>query len=127
MLYPELIDGFAVFFASGGTAVSPQMVTTGCATEPSAPPGRPGYTFIGWYESQQEADEAHTLADIDRKTFDFSTPIEKQITLYGGWAPDQVKYTITYWLEKPNIVPDNYPEPTWSPGVATGGATIPSG
>jgi len=68
------------FDTDGGSAVAAQEVYEGeLATEPAAPTkdatGGDVYTFLGWF-----TDAAATMA------FDFSTPIEEDLTLYAGWT-----------------------------------------
>ena len=59
----------------GASLVEPQQIVAGrTATKPSDPV-RDGFKFSGWF-----TDEACTNA------FDFSTPINSNLTLYAGWA-----------------------------------------
>ena len=68
------------FDANGGTAVVQQLVTKGeKASEPTAPT-REGYTFAGWYASD-EATEA----------FSFDTEITESITLYAKWTEEIIQ------------------------------------
>ena len=62
----------AKFDSQGGTSVSTKSVEKGTAIEKPTDPTRAGYEFVGWFT---EADE----------TFDFSTPITTDITLYAKW------------------------------------------
>lgn len=68
-----LIMQYTVTFdANGGSYVSPQTVRSGSAvTEPDAP-SRAGCCFAGWY--------------LDGWRYDFSTPVERDITLVAGWS-----------------------------------------
>lgn len=68
-----LIMQYTVTFdANGGSYVSPQTVRSGSAvTEPDAP-SRAGCCFTGWY--------------LDGWRYDFSTPVERDITLVAGWS-----------------------------------------
>lgn len=106
-LVPVLAGGFAVAFVTGGTAVEPEFVlqpdTELTEDELAAvpEPTRVGYTFDGWW-----ADEDRTV----RVTFQ----ITDTTTLYAGWEGDEVGYDVTYWLEKPGITPDEYPDPVWT-------------
>ena len=52
---------------------------------------RAGYDFTGWY----------TDADCTAK-FDAGTAITETTTLYAGWTPKMVPYTVIYWAENPN-------------------------
>lgn len=61
------------FNPNGGSSVSEQIVVKGgTATEPKNPI-REGYTFLGWFTS-------------DGVGFDFSDPIDSDITLYALWT-----------------------------------------
>lgn len=53
------------------------IVAGGLATQPTLQM-RPGYTFTGWYLN----------AECTGATFDFSTPITANVTLYAGWMQD---------------------------------------
>jgi uncharacterized repeat protein (TIGR02543 family) len=50
------------------------------ATEPTTEPTKEGFTFGGWYTSE---DEGATLSEAP---FDFGTPITGDITLYAKWT-----------------------------------------
>lgn len=74
----DLTYGVTVTFDSqGGTAVPAQENTPvgETATEP-ARPSRGDYTFNGWY----------TDPDCTQR-WDFSWPVEEDMTLYAGWTP----------------------------------------
>ena len=82
----DLTYGVTVTFDSqGGTAVPAQEnIPVGeTATEP-ARPSRGDYTFNGWY----------TDPDCTQR-WDFSWPVEEDMTLYAGWTP----YTGTHNYE----------------------------
>ncbi|MFC8732105.1 InlB B-repeat-containing protein [Luteimicrobium sp. NPDC057192] len=112
VLRPVLADGFAVSFVTDGTAVEPVFVLepktqfTQADLDAVPTPTRVGYRFTGWFR-----DEARTVpAD---------PPFTSTTTLYAGWAGEDVEYHVSYWLEKPGIVPANYPDPVFT---AAGGA-----
>ena len=69
------VEKWAVTFeTNGGSVIGQQIVENGkTATEPSAPT-KDGYTFVGWYSNSSLT-----------KSFDFSTPINANITLYARW------------------------------------------
>ena len=70
------------FDANGKDAAMPdsQRVKEGkAATEPSTQPQCKGYTFGGWF-----TDEACT------QTYDFSTPVTADLTLYAKWTKNAV-------------------------------------
>jgi uncharacterized repeat protein (TIGR02543 family) len=107
---PVLKNGYCyVWFVSGSSFVDPIEAEYGSLIEKPLDPVREGYTFAGWY-----TDEERT------QPFDFSAvPITATITLYAKWTGNPVLYTIHYWLEKPNLVPDDYPAPIWTEGPGT--------
>lgn len=73
---PELEGTYTVTFnTNGGSEIEAQTVLTGeCAIQPENP-AKEGYVFEGWY-----ADEA-----LNEK-YDFSQPVEGNITVYAGWT-----------------------------------------
>ena len=78
------------FIANGGTAVPTQIVAEG-GTATSGQTTRTGYTFRGW------------STDKDTYTpFDFTTPVNEDLTLYAFWDADLVPVTIVYMYENPN-------------------------
>lgn len=67
-----IMQDTVTFDANGGSYVSPQTVRSGSAvTEPDAP-SRAGCCFTGWY--------------LDGWRYDFSTQVERDITLVAGWS-----------------------------------------
>ncbi len=81
---PTPATTFTVTFNSnGGTAVAKQTVQSGKTAIKPANPTKEGYTFVAWC-----TDSACT------KSFDFSTKITKNITLYAKW--DQKSYKVTF-------------------------------
>lgn len=75
------------FDSNGGSAVTPQEVKKGeCATEPDMP-FNPGYRFDGWY----------TDGETYETEYDFSTPVEADLTLYAKWE-DGGSFNVTYML-----------------------------
>lgn len=78
------------FLANGGTAVPSQTIAEG-GTASSGQTTRTGYTFHGW------------STDKDTYTaFDFSTPVNEDLTLYAFWNADLVPVTLVYMYENPN-------------------------
>lgn len=64
---------------ASGTAPASQPISHGkTASEPSSPT-RNGYDFTGWYTNENCSEGS---------SFDFTTPITGDITLYAGWFPD---------------------------------------
>lgn len=78
------------FIANGGTAVPSQTIAEG-DTAASGQTTRTGYTFRGWSK------------DKDNYTaFDFTTPVNEDLTLYAFWDADLVPVNIVYMYENPN-------------------------
>lgn len=78
------------FIANGGTAVPSQTIAKG-DTATSGQTTRTGYTFRGW------------STDKDKYTaFNFTTPVNEDLTLYAFWNADLVPVTIVYMYENPN-------------------------
>ena len=65
-----------VFESNGGSPVSAQSVASGSAASEPANPTRAGYDFSGWFVSNAYAGSS----------YDFSTPITKDTTLYAQWS-----------------------------------------
>ncbi|MBE6813691.1 MAG: hypothetical protein E7523_12540 [Ruminococcaceae bacterium] len=89
-----LVSSYTVIFdlnyEGAGNTIPAQEVEEGeCATQPTVP-AREGYTFDGWY----------TTAEVG-ELFDFSTPINSNITLYAQWIEDSIDaefFTVTFVL-----------------------------
>ncbi|BDZ30178.1 InlB B-repeat-containing protein [Lactiplantibacillus sp. WILCCON 0030] len=95
VLVPKFSAQRTIIFFSEGSQVDPEYVKeNGRVTQPAAPK-RDGYQFVRWSTQRDGA-----------TAYDFATPVKSNVTLYAVWAPIQVKYTIAYWLEKPNISGD---------------------
>lgn len=62
------------FESNGGSAVESVMVQRGNRIEKPTDPVKTGYTFAGWYTNEKLT-----------KSFDFSTVISGNLTLYGKW------------------------------------------
>ena len=72
------------FESNGGSLVEEQVVVKGkTATEPSAPE-REGYEFLGWFDEALEV------------KFDFTTPIEEDIKLFGKWELIATSHTVSF-------------------------------
>jgi uncharacterized repeat protein (TIGR02543 family) len=68
------------FEPDNGDAAIPVPVSDGnTVTAPNPAPTKSGYTFAGWYTSN---DGGQTLSAT---AFDFNTPITADITLYAKW------------------------------------------
>ena len=79
------IQTFTVTFnANNGSAVTSTTVEWGKpAREPTAPT-RTGYKFSGWYASDDGGDT------LSGSSFEFSTLIKKDYTLYAKWEPEKL-------------------------------------
>ena len=85
----------------GGNYVESELIARGSkASEPIAPT-KLGYTFEGWYLSQESAEN---LVETDK--FNFETTISSNTILYAGWSPQVVNYKVAYYLE--DLETDNY-------------------
>ena len=69
------------FYSRGGTVISGQQtVIQGNQAFAPDDPVKEGYTFMGWYVSD---DAAATLDESGK--YDFSLGVDKNLTLYAGW------------------------------------------
>ncbi|MCD7746919.1 MAG: CAP domain-containing protein [Firmicutes bacterium] len=89
-----IFAGYTVTFDSdGGSSVSPQTVAyNSAATEPTAP-SKKGYVFDGWYAIVDQYDEEQDDWNQLHVTYDFSTPVTEDITLYASWKADTTSTT----------------------------------
>ena len=92
-------------FTGTGDVMEPILVEKGGKIGVPQPPARDGYTFDGWYKS---------LSGNVR--FDFSLPIEEDVTLYAHWTQctPTPEPTATPTPE-PTVDPDATPTPTPAP------------
>ena len=80
---PVVTTYTVTFDSNGGSSVGKQTITSGkTATKPSNPT-KSGYLFIGWYLGDNQ--------------FNFSTPINKNVTLTAKWEKEKV---VSYKIEK---------------------------
>lgn len=90
-LYAWYADSVTVsFIANGGTAVPSQIIAEG-ETAASGQTTRQGYTFKGWSTDKE-----------NYVKFDFTKPVNADLTLYAFWDADLVPVTIVYMYENPN-------------------------
>lgn len=90
-LYAWYADSVTVsFIANGGTAVPSQIIAKG-ETAASGQTTRQGYTFKGWSTDKE-----------NYVKFDFTKPVNADLTLYAFWNADLVPVTIVYMYENPN-------------------------
>lgn len=74
------------FNTNGGKeTIEAQTVESGNTATKPADPTKDGNTFAGWF-----SDEALT------QSYDFSTPVTDNITLFAKWTPVPVNYTVTF-------------------------------
>lgn len=78
------------FIANGGTAVPSQIIAKG-DTAASGQTTRTGYTFRGWSTNKDTYTE-----------FDFTKPVNGDLTLYAFWDANLVPVTIVYMYENPD-------------------------
>lgn len=86
-----------VTFDSQGGSPTPdiQNIEKGkVATNPTKQPTKDGYTFTGWYTDKE-----------CKNKYDFSTAVEKDITLYAGW--EAIPYTVTFDPQGGSPTPDS--------------------
>ena len=89
-LYAKVEAGhWLTFDSDGGSYVAPVFVPNGkTATQPTAAPTRPGYTFAGW-------------------DFDFTQELKANATAKAKWTVDtHTRYTVIHWQE--NADDDEY-------------------
>ena len=90
-LYAWYADSVTVsFIANGGTAVPSQIIAEG-DTATGGQTTREGYTFRGWSTNK----DTYT-------PFDFTTPVNENLTLYAFWDAKLVPVTIVYMYENAN-------------------------
>lgn len=82
------------FISNGGSAVPTQFLAAG-ETATNVTPTRTGYTFEGWYTDKEL-----------EKAFDFTNPVNADITLYAKWMANMVPVTLVYMYE--NADDENY-------------------
>ena len=86
-----------VTFDSQGGSPTPniQNIEKGkVATNPTKQPTKDGYIFTGWYTEKE-----------CKNKYDFSTAVEKDITLYAGWKA--IQYTVTFNPQGGSPIPDS--------------------
>ena len=84
------------FDPQGGspTPDSQQVEKGKVATNPTKQPTKDGYIFTGWYTEKE-----------CKNKYDFSTALEKDITLYAGW--EAIPYTVTFDPQGGSPTPDS--------------------
>lgn len=70
------------FDSMGGSAIEPASVEYGESVAAPENPIREGYTFAGWYTSE---DNGATLSET---AYDFNSPVTSSFTLYAKWQKD---------------------------------------
>ncbi len=88
---------YTVSFDLRGHGTLPDLtVVSGGRIEKPADPTADGYAFTGWY---REA-ECRTLWNFE------ADPVEADMTLYAGWEPVEVVYTVSFDLRGHGTLPD---------------------
>lgn len=89
LLYPKVESGHWIEFDSdGGTYQPPIFVLPNENTAAPEAPTRPGYTFRYW----AQGDNQYTWGGM----------LNSALSLKAVWQPEQVSYTVVYWVENPN-------------------------
>lgn len=74
------------FDSNGGTLIPEQKVSQGNTVKKPTDPEKGANTFDGWYSDKEFTEE-----------FDFTTPINKDTTLYAKWIPPELpKHTVSF-------------------------------
>lgn len=103
------------FDSRGGSSVPSQTIDEGePAAEPAAPK-KPGYTFVGWYGSEDLSEDSK---------YTFGTPVNSDLTLYAKWTEngggEKAQYTVTFDSRGGSSVPSqtiNEGEPATEPAA----------
>lgn len=79
----------------GAPASATRQVTFGQSVEAPDDPVRSGYIFIGWY--------TQTEITANTEQYDFTLPVEGDLTLYAGWESEDGDQTegivVNFWLD----------------------------
>ena len=103
--YPVFWPGYWVEFVSapegsGATYIAPVFVPNGVPVsdmiETPPVPEWKNHTFQGWYTHDAEGNEV--------APFDWNQTLSGDVTVYGKWKADDIKYTVSYW--KQNVTDD---------------------
>ncbi|MBR4646216.1 MAG: InlB B-repeat-containing protein, partial [Bacteroidales bacterium] len=93
-LYPDIKTGKWVYYVSnGGTYVEPDFYQIEETTQIPDNPTRVGYTFVGWDNG------ADAWYRTDGSVDQFGSTLTESITLDAVWTPNEVAYTVVYWVE----------------------------
>lgn len=96
------------FDSNGGSKVSPiQNITSGAAITLPQAPTKEGYIFLGW----------NTAKDGSGTTFDGTTPVNGNQTVYAQWKSAVNNYTVTFDSQGGNAV-------TTSQSISAGGKVV---
>lgn len=91
-LYAKVEQGnWLTFNSNGGTPVNAVFYLPGENTAEPVAPTRVGYAFAGWFTEMEEGE-----------LFSFGAAINEPTTVYAHWTPQQVSYTVIYWMENAN-------------------------
>lgn len=92
VLVPIFSNEHYVYFISEGSQVTPQRVVHGHNARQPANPERQGYTFRYW--STEPGGAEYKFAQ---------NTVTSNLALYAVWQATSVKYSVVYWVEKPNF------------------------
>lgn len=84
--WAERVFYTVTFDSNGGSAVASQSVRKGSSAQRPDDPERTDYTFTGWYTDRQDGSS----------NYDFSRPVNGNITLYAHWSQNFA--TVTFVL-----------------------------
>lgn len=89
ILYAKVETGHWIEFDSaGGSYQKPVFVAPDKAPVKPADPTRPGYRFLHWTK--------------DGVQFNWTQPLNENVTLTAQWEAVEVNYTVIYWVENAN-------------------------
>ena len=92
------------FDTQGGSTVDIQDVISGTAAKEPDAPTKDHFVFDGWYRNQ-----------LCTESYDFSTPVTGDITLYAKWVSASPKYILKYCDGRPDDGGEPYTY-TYDPG-----------
>ncbi len=104
-LYPKVEKGYWLTFESdGGSYINPVFVVPGTVTVQPETPTRAGYTFLGWYNGNQQ--------------FQFGEELTASLELTARWQGQNVHYKVFHWWENANNDEYSFHESSDATGTA---------
>ena len=117
VLYPDIQTGHWVKYQSvGGTYVEPDFYQYDETTNKPDDPQKVGYSFSGWNNGTEPWYRA------DGTVNQFGGLLTDELTLTAVWTPNEVTYTVVYWVE--NADDENYSFNNVRTGTANSGTQI---